>query len=205
LIAVVLFVLIGSPELCKAGFIAYTFTTTGDVHLGSTTYTNVVVSTILSGDTVNVSTPGTPGAPPYPVAFNFVSVEYKSDGNFDVYASSVAGRSLGNYNINSNNFLYYYESLGGYPKGYFYDPASALASYNLKDPISNQVVQSAAGTSLTIDQVGPNTFISIMPTTLAVNFSASITSVPEPSSLVLLAVATVLGYGLRKRRKMIEA
>jgi hypothetical protein len=173
------------PGTGRAGMITYTETYTGTGSLGTTNFTDAMVTLTGTGDTANVTgTTFIVNSVTATVNVAGVGTANFTTGSIGVLVEPTAGQAG-------------FES--GLTEGLFVDDSS-FASYDLKTaigPVTNDLIFGFAGATFSTDQ---GTF-------QITNFSGqgtftATTAAPEPASLTLLGlgVAGIAGYAWRRRR-----
>jgi hypothetical protein len=180
--------MVAAGEGARAEGIRYTFETTGDALVGFASYSDIPLTATFTGDTSNVVNTATSS-----VASFFTSVEYYSPGNFDVFSSDPSTLLITNDFLGERLLL---TSTAGQIN--FYPSSSPLLNFQLQNAIGPQPIGwvGEIADTLTISEGFEFTSTPEVGT-----FSSTLGSIPEPTSLILLATgmaccaATTLRHG----------
>jgi len=166
--------MVAAGDGARAEVIQYTFTSTGAALVGLASYSEIPFTATFTGDTSNVVNTATSS-----VASFFTSVEYSSPGNFDVFSSDPSTLLITNDFLGDR--LLVTSSTGQIN---FYPSSSPLVNFQLQNAIGPQPIGwvGAITDSLTISEGFEFTSTPEVGT-----FSSTLASVPEPTSLVLVA------------------
>jgi hypothetical protein len=178
----------------RAAQIRYTITGTGAVLIGNTSFSNVPFTAIFTGDTANVVNTANSS-----VATSFTSIEYASSGNFDVFSLNPATIVLTNDFLGDRILV---TSQTGQIN--FYPANSPLVNFQLQNAIGPQSIGFAGGIT---DFITNGLRIEITGNTNTNGTFASTLAIPEPSTLVVAGIASLmgLGYAWLHRRKTTAA
>jgi hypothetical protein len=177
----------------RADLITYTEQATASGSLGSTSFTNALVTLTFTGDTANVTQPrpgifaNSTGTATVTVAGLGTATFTDAIEVFDVQRLSAAGFAD--------------SSAGGIDVLFSFN--SVFASYDLTTPIGPASGSSSTSTGQPFGtDLGPLVFSSVAGTS-TFTATTSTTATPEPASLTLLGVGAVglLGYGWRQRKR----